>query len=102
MTNKEQCPKMSQQTKGTLGDDVVEAIEVDVEEGSIDQEAKLQGKVPDDISAIKVDDGDDINRRIVKRHGVEDIMIVAHVEIYLVPDEIVKVQVYDILLCHEK
>ncbi|RWW85319.1 hypothetical protein BHE74_00005987 [Ensete ventricosum] len=49
-----------------------------------------------------VDNDDDIDRGIVKRHGVEDIRIVAHVEINLVPNEIVRVQVYDILLCHEK
>ncbi|RWW34765.1 hypothetical protein GW17_00000467 [Ensete ventricosum] len=47
-------------------DSVVELIGVDVE-GNIDQEAELHGEIPNNISIVKVDFDDDIDRGVISQ-----------------------------------
>lgn len=80
-----------------LRDDVVEAIRVDEEEGNVDQETKLCGEVPNNIDVIKVDAGDDIDQGIVRHHSTEDTMIVAHIRVDPIVNEVVEVGVHCLL-----
>ncbi|URE16979.1 hypothetical protein MUK42_34682 [Musa troglodytarum] len=74
-------------------------IGIDVEEGDVSQEAKLCEEVPDNIGVVKFDANSDIDRRVVKRHNVKDVVTVTHIGVDLVACEVMEVEACDFHPC---
>nr|XP_018675870.1 PREDICTED: uncharacterized protein LOC108951674 [Musa acuminata subsp. malaccensis] len=87
------------ETGDVLRDDTTEAIEVNVEEGDVGQEAELHGEVPNDIDIIKVDVDDNVDQGVIRHRNTEDVMITTHIKVDLIADEVVGVRVQCLLPC---
>lgn len=79
------------------GDNVVEVIGVDVEEGNDGEGVELDEEVLDDISIVKVDANNDIDLEVVRCRGAKDVVIATNVKTNLITDEVVGVKVYYLL-----
>ncbi|RRT48798.1 hypothetical protein B296_00022501 [Ensete ventricosum] len=87
------------ETRDVLGDDVVEAVGVDVEKGNVGQEAGLHEEVLDDIGLVKVNADNDVDRGVVRCYNAEDTITISHIGANPIAEEVVGVKVHDLLLC---